>query len=166
MQLDGLLQRRDGAPSATFVREYRTTAADLWSAVTDPARIARWFAPVGGDLRAGGDYEIDFGPGNRTHGTVLACDDGGYRISWLVEGRPLGEVEVRIRDAAGGSELAVMHTLLPEDQWIGYAAGWHAHLDSLGAILDPTTPESAGEFDWDSTFSAVLPGYRALAAQV
>ena len=33
---------------------YDTDLADLWSAITEPDRLARWVATVEGDLRLGG----------------------------------------------------------------------------------------------------------------
>ena len=47
--------RADGSRAAVrFERTYATTCEDLWSAVTEPERLARWFAPVSGDLAVGG----------------------------------------------------------------------------------------------------------------
>ena len=35
---------------------YDTDIDDLWSALTDPRRLARWVADVEGDLRLGGEF--------------------------------------------------------------------------------------------------------------
>lgn len=43
----------------TMRRSYPTDAADLWSALTEPERIARWFLPVSGDLREGGSFQLE-----------------------------------------------------------------------------------------------------------
>ena len=50
----------EGTPVKVVVasRTYPTDVDDLWDAVTDPARIARWFAPVTGDLRLGELHEL------------------------------------------------------------------------------------------------------------
>ena len=55
----GVLIPGDGGVTVRFERSYRTTPADLWSAVTDPERLARWLGPV--YLRAGGRYELRMG---------------------------------------------------------------------------------------------------------
>ena len=46
----------DGAPARAVVasRDYPTHIDDLWNAITDKARIPRWFAPVEGELELGG----------------------------------------------------------------------------------------------------------------
>ncbi|HEX7430212.1 MAG TPA: polyketide cyclase, partial [Mycobacterium sp.] len=38
----------------TISQSYDTDAADLWDACTNIERIPRWFLPVTGDLRVGG----------------------------------------------------------------------------------------------------------------
>jgi uncharacterized protein YndB with AHSA1/START domain len=48
----GTITRTGDDAEATFERVYDTDAADLWAAVTEPDRLARWLAPVDGDLRA------------------------------------------------------------------------------------------------------------------
>jgi uncharacterized protein YndB with AHSA1/START domain len=55
---------------AIAARSYDTTAEDLWNAVTTPARLARWFGKVDGDLKLGGRYHIT---GNAS-GTITRCD--------------------------------------------------------------------------------------------
>ena len=32
---------------------------EVWSAITDPARLGAWFGEVTGDLRPGGQYEVE-----------------------------------------------------------------------------------------------------------
>lgn len=43
----------------TMRRRYSTDTKDLWSALTEPDRIARWFMPVSGDLREGGSFQLE-----------------------------------------------------------------------------------------------------------
>jgi hypothetical protein len=42
------------ARTVTISQSYGAPIDDVWDAVTNPARIPRWFLPVAGDLRAGG----------------------------------------------------------------------------------------------------------------
>ena len=51
----GSMRRIDEARGAVRVEDvYDTDIADLWSAITEPDRLARWIATVEGDLRIGG----------------------------------------------------------------------------------------------------------------
>ena len=60
----------DEVVRVTMRRRYSTDAADLWSALTEPERIARWFMPISGDLREGGSFQLE---GNAS-GDILTCD--------------------------------------------------------------------------------------------
>lgn len=60
----------DEVVRVTMRRRYPTDAADLWSALTEPERIARWFMPVSGDLREGGSFQLE---GN-ANGDILTCN--------------------------------------------------------------------------------------------
>ncbi|MFC5744630.1 SRPBCC family protein [Actinomadura rugatobispora] len=77
----------------TMRRRYSTDAADLWSALTEPERIARWFMPVSGDLREGGSFQLE---GN-ANGEILTC-------------RPPS----LLRTTFGGPESILTVTLTPE----------------------------------------------------
>jgi uncharacterized protein YndB with AHSA1/START domain len=69
----GLTIDRDGNAQRTvqsISQSYPTTIEDLWQACTSAERLGRWFAPVNGDLRLGGHYQVE---GNAS-GAVVACD--------------------------------------------------------------------------------------------
>jgi uncharacterized protein YndB with AHSA1/START domain len=78
-------------------RRYDAPVDDVWNAITDPERLARWLKPVTGDLRLGGAFALDGGE----HGEVLRCDPPRLlRVSWLFgpeadEWPGTSEVEVR-----------------------------------------------------------------------
>src|SRR5262245_64516208 len=50
----GSLRAEDGKGIVRMEDRFDTDIDDLWSALTDPARLARWYAQVEGDLRPGG----------------------------------------------------------------------------------------------------------------
>src|SRR3569832_2570713 len=62
---------RDGRPAKAVIAScvYDTDPADLWNALTDKERIARWFLPVTGDLKLGGRYQFTGNAG----GTITEC---------------------------------------------------------------------------------------------
>ncbi|MCZ2858437.1 SRPBCC domain-containing protein [Blastococcus sp. VKM Ac-2987] len=54
-----VLRRADGDAEDVVVvlrRRYDAEIDDVWDAMTDPARSARWLGPVAGDLRVGGAF--------------------------------------------------------------------------------------------------------------
>jgi len=161
--LDGVLRRRDGLPAVRFDRHYATTPDDLWSAITDPERLARWLMPVGGDLRQGGTYTIDYGDQGVAEGTILDCDPGrAFTVTWQIGGEPAGLVSAQIITGEHDPLLRLDHVQLPEDQAVGYAAGWHANLDRLAAELDENS--SPDDVDFGDRWTELVPGYRAMGA--
>lgn len=63
----------------TISQSYPTSVDDLWEACTRPDRLERWFAPVSGDLRLGGRYQVE---GNAS-GEVVACrPPQSFTVTW------------------------------------------------------------------------------------
>src|SRR4029077_2316466 len=56
----GSLRSADGKGIVRMEDRYDTDIDDLWSALTDPGRLARWLGEVEGDLRLGGEYRFHF----------------------------------------------------------------------------------------------------------
>ena len=91
----------------TLSQSYPTDAADLWDACTNIERIPRWFLPISGDLKLGGQYQLE---GNAS-GTILTCDpprafsatwEYGGAVSWI-------EVHDRRRRTRHGATAAGAH---------------------------------------------------------
>ena len=54
----GSLRSADGKGVVRMEDRYDTDIDDLWSALTDPRRLARWHGEVEGDLRPGGEFRL------------------------------------------------------------------------------------------------------------
>src|SRR5260370_24857602 len=54
----GSLRSADGKGVVRIEDRYDTDIDDLWSALTDPGRLARWYGQVEGDLRPGGEFRL------------------------------------------------------------------------------------------------------------
>ncbi len=54
----GSLRSADGAGVVRIEDRYDTDIEALWSALTDPGRLARWHGQVDGDLRPGGQFRV------------------------------------------------------------------------------------------------------------
>lgn len=138
---------RDGRPANVIVaaRTYPTDAEDLWDALTDQERLPRWFAPVEGDLRVGGRFQVTGNAG----GEVLACErPTRFEITWEMPDA-MSWVEITLTpDGADTTRLELRHTaLVPEDTtfWDTYGpgavgVGWDLSL--LGLDLHVATGEA------------------------
>jgi uncharacterized protein YndB with AHSA1/START domain len=56
----GTLRAADGTGIVRLEDRFQTDREDLWSALTDPRRLARWLGEVEGDLRQGGEFRARF----------------------------------------------------------------------------------------------------------
>src|ERR1700744_3525157 len=69
--------RSDGGKGVVTVQDrFDTNIDDLWSSITDPARLARWLGEIEGALRLGGEFRAHFSLASGWEGTcrVEACE--------------------------------------------------------------------------------------------
>jgi uncharacterized protein YndB with AHSA1/START domain len=140
----------------TLSRAYPTDADDLWEACTSAERLPRWFAPVHGELRLGGRYQIE---GNAS-GTVLTCDpprtftatwEFGGGVSWI-------ELEVT-SEGPDSARMTLDHiALVGDEMWPQYGpgavgVGWDLALLGLAIHLDTgeSVPVEFKEDQWATT---------------
>ncbi|MFI6506394.1 SRPBCC family protein [Streptosporangium sp. NPDC050855] len=96
----------DGEDVAVLLRrDYDASAEEVWDALTDPDRMKRWFLPVSGDLRAGGDFQLEGNAGGR----ILRCEPP--RLLRVTFGGESSLVEVRLIPAGEGTTLELEHTV-------------------------------------------------------
>src|SRR5215470_7922130 len=71
----GSLRSADGKGIVRMEDRFDTDIDDLWSALTDPDRLARWYGQVAGDLRPGGQYRLlVHGSGWEGTGRIQRCE--------------------------------------------------------------------------------------------
>jgi uncharacterized protein YndB with AHSA1/START domain len=130
--------RGDGGENVTVLarRRYAADPDDTWNALTDPARVARWFMPVSGDLRVGGSFQLEGNAG----GDILECDrPNRFRVTF---GGETSILEIRLSpDGEGATMLELEHTVPIEMAQSGAGAlwvgpGWDGGLMALGLYLD------------------------------
>ena len=74
-RLLGSLRSEDGKGIVRMEDRFNTDIDDLWSALTEPSRLARWYGQVEGDLRAGGEFRLlVHGSGWEGTGRIEACE--------------------------------------------------------------------------------------------
>ncbi|ONK15901.1 SRPBCC family protein [Streptomyces sp. MP131-18] len=125
-------------------RRYDAEIVDVWDAITSPERLQRWFKPVTGDLRLGGQFALDGGE----HGEILRCEPPHLlKVSWLYgpdgDAWPgTSEVEVRLAAGpAGDTEFELIHAaVVGEPLFPTYGpgaggVGWDLALFALGRLL-------------------------------
>ena len=155
MSEHGVLRVEGERRGVRFERVSPVAPAEVWSALVVPERLERWLAPAQLDAKAGGEVRIEFGADQVVTGVVLACEPQRVlEYEWRFPGEEESVVRFELSPHEDGTLLVLDHRLLALEQAVGYAAGWHAHLDRLGASLRGET------ISWDERFAEVLPQYR------
>ena len=118
-----------------------TTVEDLWDAVTNGQRIARWFLPISGDLELDGRYQLEGNAG----GVITACRrPSHFEVTWEF-GRDVSWVEVEIsEDGNGDPRLSLTHTARHSPHWDEYgpgAAGVGWEMGLMGLSVHITQPD-------------------------
>lgn len=143
---------RDGKPTKCTVvrRTYPTDHADLWDVLTNEERLPRWFAPVTGELRLGGRYQIE---GN-ARGAIEECDEpNSFALTWEFGGQ-VSWLRVTLTPAAEGTTLEIAHEGIVDAFWDEFGpgaggVGWDLALLGLGVHLtsgEAVDPEQALTF--------------------
>lgn len=157
--LAGTLRADGDLGAVRFEREYATTPDDVWSAVTEPDRVARWLARVSGDLRPGGRFQVQFDDGD-SHFQIASCDPPrSLVVQWHHRDRS-SQVSVAVGAIdAERTRLVLEHSELTVDQAPDYAAGWHLHLASLGEVLRGEQITGQEVSDWGDEFPPLKESY-------
>lgn len=158
----GTVREHEGAAVVHMEGRYPTGIDDLWSAITEPERLARWVADVSGDLREGGTFSATFTSSWTGTGRVVVCRPP-HRLLVAMDGGDgdISEIEATLTEDGD-------HTLLVvEDRGIGlpeaplHGAGWQVHLEDLGQHV---AGEPAG--DWRARWVELTPAYVARGLDV
>lgn len=123
--------------------------AEVWDALTDPARLGAWLAPViDGRPAPGATYVLQMNDEETATCTVTAWDPPReLALVWDYTGEGRSELSLRLSEVDGQTRLTLRQSRIPGDP-VRYSAGWHVHLDRLAAHLggaDGTESGCAGE---------------------
>lgn len=154
----GSMRRIDEKRGAVRVEDvFDTDIADLWSAVTDPARLARWIATVEGDLRLGGVVRARFTSTWEGPGRIDVCEAPNRLVVTMEPDTDDETVIEAVLTAEGDrTRMVVEERGLPLDVLHSHGAGWQAHIEDLTGYL------AGRESVWRSRWEALTPVYASL----
>jgi uncharacterized protein YndB with AHSA1/START domain len=159
----GSLRSADGKGVVRMEDRFDTDIDDVWSALTDPLRLARWIGEVEGDLRLGGEYRYRFfASGSEGTGRVEACEPPRRLLLAHGLGEPFEQV-IEATLAADGDQtiLVVEERGMPLNLLAAYGAGVQVHVEDLAAHL-----AGRERCDSDARWDELQPAYDDLAAKV
>jgi uncharacterized protein YndB with AHSA1/START domain len=160
----GSLRSADGKGIVRMEDRFDTDIDDLWSALTDPPRLARWIGEVEGDLRLGGEFRARFfATGWEGTGRVEACEPPQGLLLVTKDPDEPDEHAIEATLTADGDQtlLVIEERGMPLNQLAAYGAGVQIHLEDLADYI-------AGHErrDMRARWDELLPAYQALAADV
>jgi uncharacterized protein YndB with AHSA1/START domain len=162
----GSLRSADGKGIVRMQDRFDTDLDDLWSALTDPRRLAGWLGKVEGDLRIGGEFRAHFDTsGWEGTGRVEVCDPPQRLLVMTKHVKQPDEhsVEATLTSGRDHTILVLEERGMRLDQLAAYGAGVQIHIEDLAAhIAGNERREISAEERWEG----LLPAYQDLAARV
>ena len=159
----GTLRTADGKGVVRLEDRFGTGIDDLWSALTDPGRLARWLGEFEGDLRLSGEFRARFFDGWEGTGRVEACEAPRRLLVLTMEPGQSDEHFIEATLTADGDQtiLVVEERGMPLNLLAAYGVGIQVHVEDLAAYL---AGRELG--DGEARWNELLPAYRDLAADV
>ncbi len=160
----GRLRSADGRGVVRVEDRLTTSIDEVWSALTDPGRLAHWLGELEGDLRLGGEFSARFhASGWEGTGRVEVCDPP-QRLQVATKGADQpDESPIEVTLMVEGDQTVVVweERGKPLELLAAYGAGIQIHVEDLADYV-------VGRERRDATarFSGLFPAYQALAATV
>ena len=169
----GSMRSADGKGVVRIEDRYDTDIEDLWSALTDPLRLARWHAQVEGDLRPGGQFRTYVEADDiESIGRIVACEPPRRLVvttretdeSWRKgNGVPPFDETLEATLTADGDQTVLVIEVqgMPLDKIAFYGAGWQIHAENLAAHI-----AGRERGDTEARWGELVPPYQDLAANL
>ena len=159
-RLLGTLRAVDGKGVVRMEDRFDTDIDDLWSALTDPSRLARWYGEAEGDLRLGGVFRLRvFASGWEGSRRVEACEPPRHLLLVGKEQDEPDELVTEVTLTPDGDQtiLVLEERGMPLEYLAGYGAGVQIHVEDLAAYIG-----GRERCDSDARMAELFPAYQAL----
>jgi uncharacterized protein YndB with AHSA1/START domain len=160
----GSLRAEDGAGVIRIEEHFKTGVDELWSALTDSERLARWYGEIEGELRTGREFRARVrASGWEGVGRIEECDPPRrFRVVSKDPDEPNEEImEVELRGDSDQTTLVIEQSNLPLELVWAYGAGLQIHVEDLAAYI---AGREAG--DTKTRFDQLKPAYQELASGI
>jgi uncharacterized protein YndB with AHSA1/START domain len=156
----GSLREENGTGIVHVEDVYDTNIEDLWSAVTEPPRLARWLATVDGHLRLGGEFTATFTSTWTGVGRVDVCNAPHHlQVTMWSDSEAPGVMTATLVEEGAGTRLIIEESGLPLDEYFYHGSGWQTHIEDLAAYLHGRETS-----DWGVRAQELAPTYEEMAA--
>jgi uncharacterized protein YndB with AHSA1/START domain len=157
----GVVIREDGGRQRLeFRRSWPDPIEDVWSALTEPERLARWIGRYDGERAVGGTgtfamtHEQGEAVGEPT--TIVECDPPRRLvIEWVQQDADAWRIDLDLWMEEGRTQLRFTQIYAEDADVTDFAMGWHWYLDKFDAEVSGR-PQPA---DWDAFLAELGPAY-------
>jgi uncharacterized protein YndB with AHSA1/START domain len=165
----GTLHADDGKGAVRMEDRFDTGIDDVWSAFTDPERLAGWLGEFEGELRLGGEYRAHyFASGATPQGRIDAYEPPRHLLALTKDADDPDAAydddsafEVTLTADGDGTRIVWEERGMPVDLLWAYGAGIQVHVEDLGSYL-----AGGGRCDAKVRFEELRPAYEELAASL
>ncbi|RBY97024.1 ATPase [Blastococcus sp. TF02-8] len=151
----------DGRQRLEFRRSWPDPIEDVWSALTEPDRLARWIGTFEGERAPGaiGTFTMthEEEPAGDAMQIVECSPPHRLVVQWVEEqeGSGVWRIDLDLSVEEGRTVLRFVQFFPAETTVTDYAGGWHWYLDKLDAVVTGGPAPAA----WEQFWTEVGPGY-------
>jgi uncharacterized protein YndB with AHSA1/START domain len=140
-----------------FRRSWPDPIEDVWAALTESDRTARWIGAYEGERRVGGSGTLTMTHEGQSDGQpmrIVECaPPGRLVVEWQTE--EAWRVELDLTRDGDRTVLLFTQLFAPGTEAGDYVLGWHWYLD----MFDAEVTGAAQPGDWDTFLAATGPAY-------
>ena len=150
----------DGRLRLQFTRSWPDPIEDVWSALTEPDRLARWIGTYDGERAPGGTgtFTMTHEEGEPAGApmTVIECEPPRRLVvEWVQQDTDAWRVDLDLGSDSGGTVLRFVQRFPAGADVTDFALGWHWYLDKLDAEVGRRPAPAA----WEDFLAEVGPAY-------
>jgi uncharacterized protein YndB with AHSA1/START domain len=160
----GSLSVAEGAGVLRLEDRFDAGIDELWSALTQPERLAGWLGEITGALQLGGTFSGHlFSSGWQGTGQITACDPPGhFAVTMREDAESAGTFdEAWLTPDGDGTILVLEQRGLPLAWLAAFGAGGQTHFEDLAEHV-----AGRGRVDAAARFAALHPLYEAQVARL
>jgi uncharacterized protein YndB with AHSA1/START domain len=159
-RLGSVTRTDDGRQRLEFRRSWPDPIDDVWAALTEDARLARWIGRYEGARGAGGsgDFFMTHEEGEPVGEpmTILECDPPRRLVvEWVQQETEDWSVALDLWTEGGRTVLRFVQVFPADADVTDFAMGWHWYLDKLDAEVGGRPAPG----HWDAFSAEVGPAY-------
>lgn len=155
----GRYETRDGQDLIVLTRTFRAPIEDVWAAVTETDRLARWFGTWSGDPASGSvqvrmNVEGEDVPEETFE--IRVCEPSHRLVIHTGDGESAWDLGLELTESSGVTTLEFTQAIDDPAGLESVGPGWEYYLDRLVAVETGADPST---IDFDHDYYPALSGY-------